>query len=52
MCADVLAPVCTCCRYGRTSASDEEVEEAARVAHIHAAVVRRFPGSPATQHPK
>ncbi|EFN54392.1 hypothetical protein CHLNCDRAFT_25066 [Chlorella variabilis] len=30
-------------RYGRTSASDEEVEEAARVAHIHAAVVRRFP---------
>lgn len=31
-------------RYGRTGASDEEVEEAARLAHIHEAIVRRFPG--------
>ncbi|KAL4854966.1 ATP-binding cassette sub-family B member 6 [Chlorella vulgaris] len=30
-------------RYGRTGASDEEVEEAARLAHIHEAIVRRFP---------
>ena len=31
-------------RYGRTSATDEEVEEAARVAHIHDAITHRFPG--------
>jgi ABC-type transport system involved in Fe-S cluster assembly fused permease/ATPase subunit len=30
-------------RYGRPSASDEEVMEAAAVAHIHEAIVTRFP---------
>ena len=30
-------------RYSRPSASDEEVEAAARVAHIHDAIVQRFP---------
>lgn len=30
--------------YGRPGASAAEVEEAARVAHIHEAIVRRFPG--------
>lgn len=38
-----LPSVCAACRYSRPSASDEEVEAAARVAHIHDAILTRFP---------